>query len=656
MSSSVGAIRQLAIQLCEIINKARATSANVDTLTSAKQAGQIVTRSMKLAPDVMAIPPILLSCAMALSTCAKYVNGSSVEIVHVPDWGAIGSDDHRIMQHPQYMKAIVWMTSMGAAKEVDAVKVFGDGINWQMILHRGVDQRKVLGQHKGGVGASTSHQPLNEGEVGLVGTSQMPKPRTFGPAKKTAEDRKRKGVDQEKGDVESLKGKGQEVVTANTQQHWSDKRGRKRRRTSQSFAEDAESSDDLPMEGPSNKVIDMDNISGSNKTGNRLNSCQECTRKKQKCFYGRKPETVARGRSRATSRAKSRARSKTRARSPATSSPTSRSRSRAAFPSLSRSRRSITMGSPHVAAPDTKLSSIPPIPVPVDAAINSMEDRLIAIEAGLAKLHTAIEQLGEEHEALRQKVVPQHPTFPLPHAPSLSSAQPLMFQPSSGEPRSIPPVTLPPATLPPATLPPATLPPATLPPEALPPVKLLSETLPSTYPHSSASMATPVQTDVEQLWGAGDDVMDFGVGPVFPEPDSYGHQRRLDQKFSSAGANPPVAGRASPRISRVMHINCAMAVPIPLIEQNGKEQNNVGRQSQLKCRRIIVQNTFVMVYLYLVNSSLLHFPPLNESSSIGIVIWIHIRHKCNKGLSTDLREWMLLGSGMKLLEPPPHLC
>lgn len=460
MSSSVGAIRQLAIQLCEIINKARATSANVDTLTSAKQAGQIVTRSMKLAPNVTAIPPIFLSCAMALSTCAKYVNGSIVEIVHVPDWGAIGSDDHRIMQHPQYMKAIIWMTSMGAAKEVDAVKVFGDGINWQMILHRGVDQQEVLGQHKGGVGASTSHQPLNEGEVGLVGTSQMPKPRTFGPAKRKAADRKGKGVEHEKEDAEPHKSENQGVLTKNTQQPWSEIRVRKRRRMSHLSAEDAESSDDdlqmdEPVEGLSSKVIGTAKIAGppglkyeraasvapnkpsviestgtvnevvrsdhctpcderglecileySKKTGNRLNSCGECTRKKQKCFYGRKPETVARGRSRATSRAKSRARSKTRARSPAISSPTLRSRSRAAFPSLSRSRRSITMGSPHVAAPDTKLSSIPPIPVPADAAINSMEDRLITLEAGLAKLHTAIEQLGEEHEALWQKVVP----------------------------------------------------------------------------------------------------------------------------------------------------------------------------------------------------------------------------------------------------------
>jgi hypothetical protein len=42
MSSSEGAIRELAVQLCDIIAKARAISAGADTMTQAKQAGRIV--------------------------------------------------------------------------------------------------------------------------------------------------------------------------------------------------------------------------------------------------------------------------------------------------------------------------------------------------------------------------------------------------------------------------------------------------------------------------------------------------------------------------------------------------------------------------------------------------------------------------------------
>ncbi|KAG2063398.1 hypothetical protein BDR04DRAFT_1123287 [Suillus decipiens] len=267
MSSSEQAMRQLAVRICTIIAVARTMLTN-DTFSLAIQAGRLVTESMKLAPDVTAIPPILLSCAMELWTCAKQVPDSpKFEIVRVPDWGAIGHDDHRIMGHPHHKKATMWISSMGTDKDVESVKVFDRGINRQAILHGAISQREVMGRYEDGAGASTSHKSSTEEAVVLHGTFQMAKPRTFGPAKRKAADRKGKGVEQNNVDVEPHKDNDQPVVMENTQQQLSDKKDRKRRRRSHKFAEDAESSDDdlqmdVLMEGPSNQVIDMANISG----------------------------------------------------------------------------------------------------------------------------------------------------------------------------------------------------------------------------------------------------------------------------------------------------------------------------------------------------------------------------------------------------------
>ncbi|KAG2134966.1 hypothetical protein BD769DRAFT_1385591 [Suillus cothurnatus] len=319
MSSSERLMRELAVKLCDLITEARTMSAGADTMTQAKQAGRIVTESIKLAPDVKAIPPILLSCAMALWTCAKHVeNKPSIEIVRVPDWKTIGYDDRRIMRHPLHKKAMKWISSVGEAKDVLAMKVFGDGINWPAILPGMVDQREVLGQHKNEAEVSTSHQSLTEEASETPGTLRMLKPRTFGLAKRKAADRKGKGVEQEQEDSQSHKGEDQEVVKKNTQQHLSHKRGRKRRRI-ESLDNDLQI-DEL-MEGPSNNL---------------------------------KYE---------------RGRSIVRPMSPTAPGPTSR----AAMPSPSKNNRSITMESLRVVTPEMKLSSVPPTLVQECAAMNSTE-------------------------------------------------------------------------------------------------------------------------------------------------------------------------------------------------------------------------------------------------------------------------------------------
>jgi hypothetical protein len=267
----------------------------------------------------------------------------------------------------------------------------------------------------------------------------------------------------------------------------------------------------------------------SKKTGNKLSSCEECTKKKRKCFYDREPETVARGQDRAKSRANSRVRSKTRTRSPTASRPTSRVRSKsrtgspiasrptsrvrsksrtgsptasrptskAALSSPSQSTWSITTQSPRVVPPDVTLSSVPPIPASAGAAINSMEGRLFMLEEGFAKLNTAIVKLCQEHEALRQKVLPQHPTLPLQHGPFSPPVQ----TPRSGGPRPIP-----------------------------------LATLPSADPYSSTIETPALQADTAQASGVNgdDDVVgvDFGAGPTVPETPRY-KTRSINAKKSA---------------------------------------------------------------------------------------------------------------------------
>ncbi|KAG2134723.1 hypothetical protein BD769DRAFT_1385770 [Suillus cothurnatus] len=497
MTSSQATIQELAVQLCDVIAEARAISAGADTMTQAKQAGRIVTESIKLAPEVKAIPPILLSCAMALWNCAKQVenkpivhNKPNLEIVRVPDWGAIGYDDRRIMRHPLHKKAMIWMSSVGEANDAVAMKVCGNGIDWQAILCGRNDQREVLEQYENGVEGSMSRPSLKEVPVEVPEIIQVFKPRMFVPVKRKAADKKGEGIEREQEDAEPRKGKDHGAVMTNTQQHLFHGRSRKRKRMNPVFEKYAESSDDdfqmdELMEGPSNNVIGMSDISRtsmatevregninctqnafrdgvnrscqditlfsfpscadetqvtevvrkdectpcserslkcifgySKKTGKRLNSCEECTRKKARCFYGREPETVTRGQSRARFCAKSRVRSKTRPKSPTAPGPTLR----AAFTSPSQNHRSI-IDSSRVVTPDIQLSSVQHIPASECAAMNSMEARLVMLEAGLARLNTVIGKLGEESDTLRQKVVPQHPTVLPAQCPSLPPAQ-----------------------------------------------------------------------------------------------------------------------------------------------------------------------------------------------------------------------------------------
>ncbi|KAG2357487.1 hypothetical protein BDR07DRAFT_1490635 [Suillus spraguei] len=474
MSSSEQVMRQLAVQICKIVTVARTMLTN-DTFFLAIQAGRVVTESMKLAPDVAAIPPILLSCAMELRTCAKQVADSpKFEIVRVPDWGAIGHNDHRLMGHPHHKKAMMWISSTGTAEDVESVKVFDQGINRQAILPGAIGQREVMGRYEVGAGASTSHQSSTEEPVVLQETFQMAKPRVFGPAKRKAADRKGKGVEQNHADVEPHKDEDQPVVMENTQQRLYDKRDRKRSRRSHMFVEDAESSDhdlrmDVFMEGPSNKVIAREgNINDtcnevteiihndhctpcragnlkcifgySNQTGKKLGSCEECTRKKQTCFNGKDSDAVNTGEGCVRSRTQPRVRSKIRTRSPTASA-------------SSKIHLGISMGDPHVVTPDIKLSSGPPMPTLVIAAINSMEGRLIRLEEGFTKLNTAMEKLEGEQEALRQRAVPQDPTLLLPHGPSPPPIQTPMSELSTGEPQPVISAIILPATLPPITLP-----------------------------------------------------------------------------------------------------------------------------------------------------------------------------------------------------------
>ncbi|KAG2108123.1 hypothetical protein BD769DRAFT_1392805 [Suillus cothurnatus] len=436
MSSSERLMRELAVKLCDLITEARTMSAGADTMTQAKQAGRIVTESIKLAPDVKAIPPILLSCAMALWTCAKHVeNKPSIEIVRVPDWKTIGYDDRRIMRHPLHKKAMKWISSVGEAKDV---RYFP---GWSI-------SERYWGQHKNEAEVSTSHQSLTEEASETPGTLRMLKPRTFGLAKRKAADRKGKGVEQEQEDSQSHKGEDQEVVKKNTQQHLSHKRGRKRRRI-ESLDNDLQI-DEL-MEGPSNNLkYERGRSIAPKKHSPMLPTGTQEDRKQVQFLSGMYKEEAE------------------------------------VF--LWQGARDCRKGSKSrevshkvEVTPEMKLSSVPPTLVQECAAMNSMEGRLIMLEAGLSRLNTAIQRLGGEHEALRQKVIPQHHTVLLPHGPSMPLVQTPMSEPSSsGEPGPIPPAT---------------------------------------HPSPIATLA--LQADAAQLSGAGAEAMDFGINPIVPEARRY---------------------------------------------------------------------------------------------------------------------------------------
>ncbi|KIK34299.1 hypothetical protein CY34DRAFT_110331 [Suillus luteus UH-Slu-Lm8-n1] len=515
--TSEDGVRDLAIQLCSIITLARLTPPAHDTMLIAKHAGRIVTECMKLAPGVTVIPPIVLSCAMELSDCSKK-DGAGIEIARVPNWGAIGYDDRRIMRHPQHQKAMAWMTDKGPDKIIEAVKVLKDGIDWQVIiLSKAADQRDAQGQHQDVAGASTSHQLPEEEAVEQVATTRIPKLRSFGPATKKTVSGKGKGIEREKGDAESCKDNDEEMATTTAPQRRSNERGRKRRRTSYAGAEYDETLDhDFQMEGmseSSNKRLGTIYVSGgvrddqcalckqrglkctpeySTKTGHRLASCASCHQKKTRCSYDNEPETVTRSETRARPRAKSVLSSK-RARSPAASSPTSRE----ARPSPPQSGRSINMGSPEILTSILKPSSTSSIPDQVDTTENRMEARMIALEAGLSKVFTVMDGLGKEHETLRQKVITKHPTFPIPRAPSQPVAQTPISEPFAGETQVTPSRTLPSGSPPSGSLPAAITSFRTLP-------------LRSSPDRHSSAMPTPVRINTAQ---SPDDVMDFGVIP-----------------------------------------------------------------------------------------------------------------------------------------------
>lgn len=485
-SSSAGAIHDLAIKMDALIKNARAMPVDADTLPLAKQAGRLVTKSIKLAPSVTAIPPVLLSCAMALGACTKLIEERPYpEIFRAPDWWAIGYDDSRIMQHPQHPKAKIWMANLDAEKDVETVNVLKGGINWQAIIRKGVDQLEAPGQNEHGAGPRMSLQSLGKELEQLERTLEMDKPKSFSPTKRKAGDSNGQGIKIEKGDAVSHKGKDREVMsgqmevapaTNNIQLHSTDTRGRKRRRMNQMSAKHVECSDgDMQIDeiveapprlevgpaksaGPSalkrdrassvgltkpqavepsetvTEVVQdnrctpckergLDCIIGySKKTGNRLNSCGECSMTKRKCVYSQEPETVARGPGRATSRAKSRGASQTRTRLPAIH----RSKRPVELPSPSQSRRCITKGSPRVAAPNAQASGV---------VINLIEERLVAAEAAMAKLNAAVEQLLMNRGLYQQKVDPPYSACSLSDDPPLPLVQNAMPSPAPFKPQ-----------------------------------------------------------------------------------------------------------------------------------------------------------------------------------------------------------------------------
>jgi hypothetical protein len=180
------------------------------------------------------------------------------------------------MRHPLHKKAMIWMSSVGEANDAVAMKVCGNGIDWQAILRGRNDQREVLEQYENGVEGSMSRPSLKEVPVEVPEIIQVFKPRMFVPVKRKAADKKGEGIEREQEDAEPRKGKDHGAVMTNTQQHLFHGRSRKRKRMNPVFEKDAESSDDdfqmdELMEGPSNNVIGMSDIS---RTSMASPSCQ----------------------------------------------------------------------------------------------------------------------------------------------------------------------------------------------------------------------------------------------------------------------------------------------------------------------------------------------------------------------------------------------
>lgn len=180
------------------------------------------------------------------------------------------------MQHPQHEKAKTWMASLDAGKGVEMVNVSKGGINWQAILPKGVDQLEVPGQNMHDVGPHMSLKSLGKEVEELERALQMHKPTSFGPTKRKAGDSNGQGINVERGDVVSHKGKDREVMsgqmevvptTKNIQLHSTDTTGRKRRRINKMSAKHVECSDgdmqiDEIVEAPPRLEVDAANSAG----------------------------------------------------------------------------------------------------------------------------------------------------------------------------------------------------------------------------------------------------------------------------------------------------------------------------------------------------------------------------------------------------------
>ncbi|KAG2063783.1 hypothetical protein BDR04DRAFT_1123037 [Suillus decipiens] len=131
MLSSEEIILANAVTVCSNVQRGRYLGAVKDQLTFARQTGRLVEEAISHATHMMAIPPILLSCAVELHSCSE-----KKVIIRVPAWGAIGYNDRRILKHPRRNQAKAWMVSKGDLrdKSLQLDILSGDPLDWQHIL------------------------------------------------------------------------------------------------------------------------------------------------------------------------------------------------------------------------------------------------------------------------------------------------------------------------------------------------------------------------------------------------------------------------------------------------------------------------------------------------------------------------------------------
>ncbi|KAG2355723.1 hypothetical protein BDR07DRAFT_1381329 [Suillus spraguei] len=131
MLSSEEIILTNALTVCSNVQRGRYLGVVKDQLTFARQTGRLVEEAISHATHVMAIPPILLSCAVELHHCSE-----KKVIFRVPAWGAIGYNDRRILKHPLRNQAKAWMASKVDLrdKSLQLDILSGDPLDWQQIL------------------------------------------------------------------------------------------------------------------------------------------------------------------------------------------------------------------------------------------------------------------------------------------------------------------------------------------------------------------------------------------------------------------------------------------------------------------------------------------------------------------------------------------